>query len=823
MRYLIHLAMLGLLLAFTCASAKPVHPLERLEPGSGCYIGVVMGDNDTVARLDARLGLTPAAFTRFYSFPFSPSTRLSASAFLDEVRTSGGIAVLTLEPFGGLATVTVGDCDDLGNLCAQAESQGIGGIMIRFAHEMNGNWYTWGQKPALYRQTFQMMASAVHGKTTRTAMLWSPNNGVGYPYGSGSYSAAPGSSDYAELDTNGDGVLTQGDDMFGPFYPGDSYVDWVGLTIYHWGVSYPWLENEMPIAGEFANMMNASGPGVPADYSRWFYSRFCEDSVHRKPLAVAETAAFYNTQQPGCNELFIKQAWFRQIYNISGASAEGPDVAATFPKMKCVNWFDHYKRESEAQNQFIDWRASADPMVRMEFVNAVRGLRSGKPYFLTAQEFACLGAAYGLTAANLPAILPLSGNVSMTLNVKAQAGCDLEVDLLDQDFVFKGGTRVSVPAGSSMATASFPFIQSLKDGSSYRWSIFLTPTGGSYPNTLSRYVGPASVARAVQSAVAIEGAPASIAPGVPITARVKFTASTSGTVNVVLADSVGGVFGTGSKSVPAGDGLLDIILSQNAGNAAGSYILKAVFQPVVGPPTESTPRGILLNSTPVTDAVSLVVEPAMLPVGEVFRFTVSYAATAPRDLLVQLVNPAGSIVATTVQPVLSGAGKVDATISYPNATFGTYTARIFIVPPGGTSSQSTATSITQPVYVVSSDYALWTLSRWGIVLGNDPVLPQLDPDGDGARNQDEFVALTDPRNPASVFRTNVARSGSNVSVSWPTASGRNYQLFSRGALSGGTWFPAGSVQPGTGGTMQFLFDTNSTGPAQFYRVEISMP
>ncbi len=35
------------------------------------------------------------------------------------------------------------------------------------------------------------------------------------------------------LDTNGDGKLDMSDDMYTPYYPGDEWVDWVGMSIFH--------------------------------------------------------------------------------------------------------------------------------------------------------------------------------------------------------------------------------------------------------------------------------------------------------------------------------------------------------------------------------------------------------------------------------------------------------------------------------------------------------------------------------------------------------------------------------------------------------------
>lgn len=809
---MISLTLRCLVLALFCVGQ--VKALERLEPASGCYIGMLLADDDNLPRFSRRLGVTPACVSRFFVFPLSPSARQSVSDFLDEVRNYGGIAVLTLEPFGGLAAITAAECNDLGDLCAQKESQGIGGIMIRFAHEMNGNWYAWGQQPTLYRQTFQLLASSIHSRTSRTAMVWSPNNGIGYPFGTGAYSPAPGSLNFIELDTNHDGTLTQADDMFGPFYPGDASVDWVGLTIYHWGVNYPWLENELPYSGEFAAVMNATGP---ADYPRWFYPRFCSDGTHNKPLMIAETSAFYNTEQPGANELAMKQAWFRQLYNISGASADGPDVAATFPKMKCVNWFDHYKREGEAQNQFIDWRASANPVVRNAFVSAVRTLRAGQPYFLTAQEFLSAQSTNGLVPVDVPAILPLSGNVTAVLNVKAQAACDLEVDLLDESFVFKGGTRIPVVAGASTVSASFALNQTLIDGAQYRWSIFLTPTGGTYLNALARHIGPEPVARAIASFVAIASAPPLVSANAPFTVRLKYVAAADATLSVNLLNTGLAVRGSGSVAVKRGDGILDLTVTQLAGNPSGAYTLQCTLA------GQTATLPIQIASVPSANSATLSIEPSVVPVGEVFRFTVGYATTAARDLRLELSNPAGAVVATAVQPLAAGSSSIDMTLSYALATPGAYTARVHVVPTGGASAQAVASSTIQTLQVVSPDYSKWTLSRWGIILGSDPIGPQLDPDGDGTANSSEYVALTDPRNPASVLRTSLSRTGSQLTVSWPTVSGRNYQLFSRSSLGTGSWLPASAVQPGTGGTMGLSFDLNSSGAQLFHRVQVTVP
>lgn len=51
----------------------------------------------------------------------------------------------------------------------------------------------------------------------------------------GKYSLANGTAEWHALDTNDDGWVDMADDPYTPFYPGDQWVDWVGLNMYHMG------------------------------------------------------------------------------------------------------------------------------------------------------------------------------------------------------------------------------------------------------------------------------------------------------------------------------------------------------------------------------------------------------------------------------------------------------------------------------------------------------------------------------------------------------------------------------------------------------------
>ena len=57
--------------------------------------------------------------------------------------------------------------------------------MVRYAHEMNGNWYPWGQFPIEYIASFQMVAGVLRNQTCNAAMVWAPNVAQGWPWRAG--------------------------------------------------------------------------------------------------------------------------------------------------------------------------------------------------------------------------------------------------------------------------------------------------------------------------------------------------------------------------------------------------------------------------------------------------------------------------------------------------------------------------------------------------------------------------------------------------------------------------------------------------------------
>lgn len=341
------------------AAAQPV-PRARLEPSRGAYFGVNLNwGADSAQAFNSRLGARAAVYVQFLPFPVSGDAERYLEDFADQVRSQGGLALLTLEPTVPVGEITAEMAGELADRLAAYNRRGVP-ILVRFAHEMNGSWYPWSQQPSAYVRAFRLLAEAVHARADRTAMLWAPNYGAGYPFRGGRYEAMPDSPEFALLDTNRDGLLDENDDMYAPYYPGDDAVDWVGMTVYHWGDHWPWGKNVLPEPGKFAAQITGTYVGAAGDERAVpdFYAAYAEG--HGKPMAIPETSAFFNTTVAGSPELEIKRAWWRQVF-----SAE---TARAFPRIRMINWFEWRKPEPEVGGAVVDWTVTSDPAMAGEFV-----------------------------------------------------------------------------------------------------------------------------------------------------------------------------------------------------------------------------------------------------------------------------------------------------------------------------------------------------------------------------------------------------------------------------------------------------------------------
>ena len=236
--------------------------------------------------------------------------------------------------------------------------------MTGFAHEMNGSWHQWGQQPREYIEALRRISTAIHRGTSRTAMMWAPNFGGGYPFAGGPYHVQQGDPAFDDLDTDGDGLVAGTDDPYAPYWPGRRYVDWVGMSLYHWGNVYPWGENEVPEPHKFTDLLRGRYNGTAGDELAIpdFYQEY--GAGLRLPVAVTETGALHVEGRGGAGELAVKRVWWRQVF--------APSNHRRLPWLKMVSWFEWRKDEPEVGG-VVDWTATRTKKVRTSFRKALPG------------------------------------------------------------------------------------------------------------------------------------------------------------------------------------------------------------------------------------------------------------------------------------------------------------------------------------------------------------------------------------------------------------------------------------------------------------------
>lgn len=185
-------------------------------------------------------------------------------------------------PTISLSGIAAGSYDSyLKKAAGEAKAMPFNEILIRFGHEMNGNWYGWSGDPANFVAAWKHIVSIfrVQG-ANNVKFVWSAN------VDNGSY-------------------------PFAAYFPGDSWVDYVALDGYNWGTG---------------------GVGV----NRWqsmeqvFGSSYTQlTQISTKPVIITEVSS---SEIGGDKAAWIKEGFLKTI-------------PQKFPRVQAVVWFDRNQEE----------------------------------------------------------------------------------------------------------------------------------------------------------------------------------------------------------------------------------------------------------------------------------------------------------------------------------------------------------------------------------------------------------------------------------------------------------------------------------------------
>jgi len=245
---------------------------ELLVPDSGALLGLF-----TPAQTQGELTATETQVGRKWAihlgyFDWGLDFRSFAQADIE----AGRIPYVTVEPWNvALDSIVSGAQDSV----IQNRAAGIrdlpGKIMLRFAHEMNGDWYPWSGfengadtgAPAKYVAAYRRVHDGFEAAGV-TNVLW-----VFCP--------------------NVDSVPNEAWNQWENYYPGDEYVDWMCYDGYDWG------------SDTFASMTSRIYAGLAA---------------MNKPILLGETST----------ENVEKATWISEII---------PAMQSQFPMLKALVWF----------------------------------------------------------------------------------------------------------------------------------------------------------------------------------------------------------------------------------------------------------------------------------------------------------------------------------------------------------------------------------------------------------------------------------------------------------------------------------------------------
>ncbi|WP_240842442.1 glycosyl hydrolase [Acidaminobacter sp. JC074] len=260
--------------------------LEMYEPVSGIYTGIYSENDPAVGQ---KFNKTESVYGPHAQYVlYQDWGKMIGSDYIDvmlaeRMKDENASFHIAINPMNGLKEVK--EDKWIVNWAKQAKQLDMP-IFLRFAGEMNGDWVKWYDSPEAYIEKFRLVHDIMEEYAPNVAMVWTPND--------------------TPVESNGNRIED--------YYPGDKYVDWVGVNFY---VDYYDSGNVHDGDNHLQN---------PLSHLDYIYELYAD----RKPIMISETAVTHYSI-PNSKDL---TDW--GVENLKKFYSQLP---IKYPRVKAVNYF----------------------------------------------------------------------------------------------------------------------------------------------------------------------------------------------------------------------------------------------------------------------------------------------------------------------------------------------------------------------------------------------------------------------------------------------------------------------------------------------------
>ncbi|MFD2614929.1 glycoside hydrolase family 26 protein [Paenibacillus gansuensis] len=318
-----------------------------------------------------------------------------------KAKANGAALQIGLQPLKGIDEVK--DDAYLHQFAKDLKEAGIP-FFLRFANEMNGKWVPWYSTPKQYIEKFRIVADVVHQEAPdNVAMVYAPN--------------------------------PEPENTIQDYYPGDAYVDWVGISLY--SIFNP-KDDPLKLGEDRTSHLGK----LDAVYKLF---------ANRKPIMISEGAISYMYPE----KMLDKSDW--AVYKVHELYGTLPLL---YPKIKANFWFD--TNHDAARIKYYQLSANARLLQAYKDVIA-------SPYYLGAVGDESSIAYRPMAVGSVPAAklkvagyvktwAPVLSRVTYEINGRKVGEAQLPPWRTDIDFAAYAGKNVAVvvkaygPSGSLVTT-----------------------------------------------------------------------------------------------------------------------------------------------------------------------------------------------------------------------------------------------------------------------------------------------------------------------------------------------------------------------------------